>query len=180
MAIEIERKFLVLGDAWRSAAVASERLRDGLLGEFDGKKLRVRIGAGRATLALKSDRLRGRRVEYEYDIPVADAEAMLATMCGDKRLEKTRHKIPFCGHVWTIDAYEGGLAGVVIAELELYDEAERFARPDWLGPEVTEDWRFSKRALLRLCLDPAHPLGVMELLAATASLAAVGAPASPQ
>lgn len=143
-----------------------EKLRDGLIGDFDGCKVRVRLGENRASIALKGPRVGPRRTEFEYEIPQSDAEAMLSGLCGKRRVEKTRHKIVHAGFEWAVDVYEGRLSGVVVAEIELEEEEQAFEAPAWLGREITEEPRFRKRALLRLCLDDSRPFGVTELLAA--------------
>ena len=166
MPVEIERKFLVANDGWRSAICDSEKLRDGLIGEFDGCKVRVRLGGNRASIAVKGPRFGSRRIEFEYEIPKADAEAMLNTVCGERCVEKTRHSVPHAGFIWAVDVYEGQLAGIVLAEIELSDEKQAFEKPNWVGTEITNDPRFHKRALFRLCTDAGRPLTVAELLAA--------------
>ena len=166
MPVEIERKFLVANDGWRSAICDSEKLRDGLIGEFDGCKVRVRLGENRASIAVKGPRFGSRRTEFEYEIPKADAEAMLNTLCGERCVEKTRHSVHHAGFIWAVDVYEGQLAGIVLAEIELADEKQAFEKPDWVGTEITNDPRFHKRALFRLCTDAGRPLTVAELLSA--------------
>ena len=167
MPVEIERKFLVVNDEWRSAVIDSEKLRDGLVGEFDGCKVRVRLSENRASITVKGPRSGPRRTEFEYEIPKTDAEAMLHTVCGERRVEKTRHRVPYAGFTWAVDVYEGNLAGIVVAEIELADEEQAFEKPDWVGTEITNDPRFSKRELFRRCTDAGRPLTVAELLAAT-------------
>ncbi|HWA61195.1 MAG TPA: CYTH domain-containing protein [Caulobacteraceae bacterium] len=147
MALEIERKFLVRNDDWRAATARSERLVDGLLAASKGRKVRVRLYPDRATLAVKS-RKKGRvRFEFEYDIPLGDAEQMLRTECGRSILAKTRHFVPHEGHVWHVDEYEAPLDGVVLAEIELADDAVQPPLPPWAGAEVTEDPAFRKTRL---------------------------------
>ncbi len=165
MTVEIERKFLVANDGWRACVVGSQRLRDGLIGQFDGCKVRVRLGEKMASIAVKSPRSGPRRREFEYDIPPADAEAMLASVCGGRIVEKTRHSIFHAGIAWVVDVYDGNLAGIVLAEAELTDEAQIFAKPDWVGKEITGDPRFHKTTLFRLCSDAGRPLSMAELLA---------------
>jgi CYTH domain-containing protein len=167
MRVEIERKFLVANDAWRSAICDSEKLRDGLIGEFEGCKVRVRLSENGASIAVKGPRFGSRRTEFEYEIPEADAEEMLNTVCGGRHVEKTRHSFPHAGFIWTVDVYEGLLAGIVLAEIELADEEQAFEKPDWVEQEITNDPRFHKRTLFRLCADAGRPLTVTELLAAT-------------
>ena len=165
MPFEIERKFLVANDEWRSAVVYSEKLRDGLIGEFDGCKVRVRLGENGASIAVKGPRFGPRRTEFGYAIPKTDAEVMLLTVCGERCVEKTRHSISYAGFKWAIDVYEGKLAGIVLAEIELEDEEQAFEKPDWVGPEITDDPRFRKRELFRRCTDAGRPLTLVELLA---------------
>jgi len=167
MPVEIERKFLVADDGWRSAVIDSEKLRDGLVGEFGGCKVRVRLSENRASITVKGPRSGPRRTEFEYEIPKTDAEAMLDTVCGERRVEKTRHRVLYAGFTWAVDVYEGNLAGIVVAEIELAEEEQAFEKPDWVGTEITDDPRFSKRELFRLCNDAGRPLTIAELLAVT-------------
>ncbi len=149
MKIEIERKFLVLNEGWRAETVGVERLRDGLLGESDSGKIRVRLADSYATLAVKSDYSGLARREFEYHIPRLDAEFMLATLCGDFTVEKLRHRVIHAGCEWSVDVYEKKLASIVIAEIELEREDQKFPVPPWLGREVSGDPRFHKRAMIR-------------------------------
>lgn len=147
MALEIERKFLVVNDRWREHVTAKLDIRDGLLSRDGDKKLRVRCTGDRATLAVKSRAEGMRREEFEYEIPVADAEAMLR-LCGEMVIQKTRHIVPWLGHTWEVDVYHGALEGIVIAEIELASETSVFERPSWAGAEVTSDPRYKKINLL--------------------------------
>ncbi|MFP5504791.1 MAG: CYTH domain-containing protein [Gammaproteobacteria bacterium] len=147
MAIEIERKFLVVNDTWRAVADAGMRLRQGYLSRVTGadavrSSVRVRTDGERAFLNIKSATLGIRRQEYEYPIPLADAEAMLAELCVGAVVEKTRYHVPAGAHVWEIDVFAGDNAGLVVAEIELGDESESFQRPGWLGEEVSDDPRY--------------------------------------
>jgi CYTH domain-containing protein len=150
---EIERKFLVIDDGWKAAVTGTVHLRDGLVATFGAGKVRVRIataegGPPRAWVTLKGPRRGITRREFEYDIPVAEAEAMLAEFCNGLAVEKRRHLVPHAGRVWEVDVYSGLLAGVVHAEIELADATETFALPPWLGPEVTGQPQHSKRAMI--------------------------------
>jgi CYTH domain-containing protein len=153
MALEIERKFLVTSDDWRSEAVRTERLVDGLLATSKGRKVRVRLYADRATIAIKT-RKKGRvRFEYEYEIPIGDARHMLETECGRSVLAKTRHYVPHAGYTWEVDEYEAPLEGIVLAEVELKSENEEPPLPCWVGTDVTGDPAFQKT---RLFTERAH------------------------
>ncbi|MBU1192312.1 MAG: CYTH domain-containing protein [Gammaproteobacteria bacterium] len=147
MAIEIERKFLVLNDNWREAAEAGQQLKQGYLSRVTGdagvrSSVRVRTDGVRAFLNIKSATLGIRRTEYEYPLPLVDAEEMLANLCVGAVVEKTRYHVPVGAHVWEIDVFAGANAGLIVAEIELNDEAESFVRPDWLGAEVSADPRY--------------------------------------
>jgi CYTH domain-containing protein len=143
MPVEIERKFLVKHDGWKSHCVRSVRIRDGLLASSDGCKVRVRISERKATLAVKSAQVGVTRSEFEYEVPLADAEEMLR-LCGDRHLEKIRYFVPHAGATWEINAYEGILSGVVIAEIELQTENQSFELPDWIDKDVTHDPKYQK------------------------------------
>jgi len=142
MATEIERKFLVLSDDWRNSANQGSMYRQGYLAGGRHSSIRVRIAGDKATLNIKSAELAIRRSEYEYPIPLQDAEEILAKLCGGSLIEKIRYLVPYEGHVWEIDVFAGENQGLVVAELELEQEEESFARPDWLGEEVSDDPRY--------------------------------------
>ena len=144
MPTEIERKFLVANDGWKQSVVRSVRIRDGLIAVYLGRKARVRILGDQATIALKGQRNGLGRSEFEYAIPISDAEEMLRTMCDDRVLEKIRYYIPHVGLTWEIDVYDGILKGVVIAEVELDRDDRLLELPDWVGKEVTGNLRYSK------------------------------------
>jgi len=148
MGIEIERKFLLASEAWRAQATRVERMAQGYLNDAaavrEGRQnvsMRVRISADAAWLNLKSRGLGALRQEFEYPIPLADAEALLA-LCVGGRIEKWRHQVVHEGHVWEIDEFLGDNAGLVVAEIELTAVDEAFVRPPWLGLEVTELARY--------------------------------------
>jgi adenylate cyclase len=131
MATEIERKFLVAHDGWRTRCVRKEHLRDGLISYTPQRKVRVRIRDDRrATLTIKAKTGEIRNAEFEYEIPIADAEELLASHCGQYVLHKTRHYIPHDGFMWEVDVYEGVLEGVVLAEVEVAGEDVQVPLPD--------------------------------------------------
>jgi CYTH domain-containing protein len=153
MSIEIERKFLVANDGWTSAVVRTIHIRDGLVVMEDGRKARVRIAGDVATLALKGQRFGLSRAEFEYQIPMSDAQEILRSMCGDRVLVKSRHFVPFADLTfgdltWEIDSYEGILSGIVIAEVELQREDQPVPLPDWIGREITGDPKYRKVNML--------------------------------
>src|SRR5262249_29122235 len=115
MSLEIERKFLVANEGWKTAVIRSVRISDWLLANNKGHKARVRIANDVATIALKSRRRGPVRTEFEYAIPYSDAEEMLRTMCDGNVLDKVRHFVSHEGNNWHVDVYEGLLDGVVLA-----------------------------------------------------------------
>ena len=141
MGLEIERKFLVTGDAWRSAMTSSRRLRQGYLAIDGQTNVRVRTDGKQSWLTIKGKGEGISRPEFEYEIPPIDAESLLE-MCHGRVVEKTRHRVPDGDHLWEIDEFDGRNRGLVVAELELRDAAESFGRPPWLGSEVSEDPRY--------------------------------------
>ena len=147
MAFEIERKFLVKGDAWRGLA-ESVRIRQGYVPTKDGTTVRVRVVGGEAFLTLKDRAVGLVRHEFEYPIPVGDAETILDTMCGNL-VEKNRCRIPAKepGLVWEVDEFLGDNAPLVTAEIELPDENTVVQLPDWIGLEVTNDHRYKNNNL---------------------------------
>lgn len=142
MGIEIERKFRVIGGDWMRDAAPGRRLRQAYLGASERLAVRVRIeGAERALLTIKTAQPGRVRGEYEYAIPVGDAEELMAH-CEGAPIEKVRHDVPVGDWVWQVDVFEGDNAGLVLAELELASPDARFERPDWVGAEVTDDRQF--------------------------------------
>jgi adenylate cyclase len=149
MATEIERKFLLKNDSWRDGADAGTRFRQGYLIGSEQASVRVRIEGERANLNIKSATLGIRRQEYEYPIPLADAEELLDTLCAQPQIEKTRYHVPFGDHLWEVDLFAGANAGLVVAEVELADEHETFAMPPWAGEEVSHDTRYYNVCLVK-------------------------------
>lgn len=147
MALEIERKFLLRDARWREHVQRSTRIAQGYLGG-EACSIRVRIEDGRGSLNIKSRELGAVRQEFEYPVPAADAEAMLALATGPL-LRKTRHYVPVDELVWEIDEFDGDNVGLVVAEIELPALDAPFVRPDWLGAEVTDDPRYYNVNLMR-------------------------------
>lgn len=146
MGVEIERKFLVASDQWRDSVVRSEPMSQAYLASHDGCSIRVRLAGDTAHLNIKGRTIGARRLEFEYPIPVTDAEAMLEGL-GGPRVAKTRHYIPAGDLTWEVDEFAGDNSGLVVAEIELPDEDASFPRPAWLGEEVTGDERYYNMAL---------------------------------
>jgi adenylate cyclase len=153
MALEIERKFLVTGDGWRDAAHAVLPMAQGYINDLGAldrgeqkASVRVRIQGEAAWLNLKSRELGHTRQEFEYPVPLDDARALLA-LCVGGRIDKRRHLVRHEGHLWEVDEFLGGNAGLVVAEIELAAAGEKFVKPAWLGKEVTDAARYYNLAL---------------------------------
>jgi adenylate cyclase len=142
MPLEIERKFLLINDSWRTAVRDSVHLRQGYLSREITSSVRVRTGGSRAWLNIKSVTIGEQRQEFQYEIPLADAQVMLDDLCRRPLIEKVRYFIDIGAHTWEIDVFEGENTGLVVAEIELDSVDERFERPAWLGEEVTYDVRY--------------------------------------
>lgn len=146
MGVEIERKFLLRGDGWRTQVSRSVPMRQGYLSGEGRASVRVRLEGAAARLNIKAAVIGARRAEYEVPLPVADAREILETLCVG-RVEKTRHYVELDGLTWEIDEFEGENAGLVVAEVELERADQAFERPDWLGREVTNERAYYNHAL---------------------------------
>lgn len=148
MGVEIERKFLVVGEAWRQGD--GERLSQGYLNRDKQRTVRVRLagppGGERGWLTVKGPSAGAVRAEFEYEIPADDARQLL-TLCDGPRIEKCRRRIDHAGLVWEVDEFFGDNAGLVVAELELERADQPFEPPAWLGAEVTDDPRYFNSSL---------------------------------
>lgn len=142
MATEIERKFLVISDTWRLQVQRSEQFRQGYLSNNPTASVRVRIENDQANLNIKGMTIGVSRPEYEYSIPLQDAQELLSILCQPPLIEKTRHYIEYSGKLWEIDEFHGDNQGLVVAEIELKDAHETFALPDWAGKDVSHEPRY--------------------------------------
>ena len=153
MGIEIERKFLLKNDDWKSLVTQTHVIKQGYLqsGMENSQKssVRIRISNDSANINVKSVELTTTRQEFEYEIPLDDAQQMLTTLCDDIVIEKTRYHVPFASHLWEIDIFEGQNKGLEMAEIELTHLDENFEIPGWIGKEVSEDERYYNIYLLK-------------------------------
>ncbi|MBT9491481.1 MAG: CYTH domain-containing protein [Paucibacter sp.] len=139
MGIEIERKFLVIGEAWKQGD--GEFISQGYLNRDPARTVRVRVKGQQAWLTIKGLSSGASRAEFEYPIPLLDAHQLLA-LCEGPRVEKIRRLVPFAGMNWEVDEFLGDNTGLVVAELELDTAEQFFETPPWLGREVTDDPRY--------------------------------------
>ena len=147
MGKEIERKFLITGDGWRSGQASL--LRQGYLSTDKHRTVRVRVSGESAFLTIKGLTRGATRREFEYPIPVDDANEMLDEVCKPPLIEKRRYVVRRDGVTWEIDEFLGENEGLVVAEVELQDEDQTFGRPEWLGEEVTQDPRYYNANLVQ-------------------------------
>lgn len=147
MGTEIERKFLLKDDAWRKGA-SGQAYRQGYLSTDKERTVRVRVVGTQAMLTIKGMTHGIRRVEFEYPIPLTDADGLLE-LCHRPLIEKTRYRVEHDGLVWEIDEFHGENAGLVVAEVELERESQAVTLPPWIGEEVSDDPRYFNSNLAR-------------------------------
>ncbi len=148
MAIEIEHKFLLANDSWRQHVSRSVKYRQGYLSSQSTSSIRVRTSDDHAWLNIKTATIGTHRHEYEYEIPMADANEILNNLCSVPLIEKTRHFVTDDGNLWEIDEFEGDNQGLIVAEIELDETGQSFSKPSWLGMEVTGDLRYYNNNLV--------------------------------
>ena len=146
MALEIEKKFKVKEGAWRNAQ--GTKYRQGYLNSYKERTVRVRTMDDKGYLTVKGVSRGAVRVEYEYEIPKVEAEAMLDDLCEKPLIEKMRCKIEHKGLVWEVDEFLGENSGLIVVEVELESEDQKFVKPEWVGEEVTGDPRYFNANLI--------------------------------
>lgn len=148
MGQEIERKFLINNSDWQGQ-VEGQLYRQGYIPTIDNRTVRVRIVANTGYLTLKGPALNLVRSEFEYEIPLADAQTMLDTLCEPPLIEKYRYRLPVDDVVWEIDEFVGANEGLLIAEVELTSPDQVVSLPSWIGDEVTGDPKYYNSNLAR-------------------------------
>ena len=155
MATEIERKFLLANNGWRGLA-EGKRYCQGYISSGARGTVRIRTVGEIGFLTIKGPTRGLARAEYEYRIPYADAEEMLATLCSTPLIEKIRYSVAFAGSIWEIDEFKRENDGLVVAEIELEHPQQQFVVPPWIGQEVSDDPRYRNSYLA------IHPYGTWE------------------
>ncbi|MET0051834.1 MAG: CYTH domain-containing protein [Candidatus Thiodiazotropha sp.] len=148
MAIEIERKFLVINDNWKNSVISQATIKQGYLATTEQASVRVRVDGEQANLNIKGTTVGISRREYEYPIPMEHAEEMLDHLVSGAVIDKVRYKVRVAEHVWDLDLFLGANEGLVVAEVELSHEGEGFEMPDWAGEEVSGDIRYYNASLV--------------------------------
>lgn len=141
MPTEIERKFLVKSEEWRTLGTGTI-YRQGYIATKKGTTVRVRLAGNQGYITIKGASKGISRSEYEYSIPAEDAQEMLDNLCEPPLIEKTRYKIEIAGLIWEIDEFAGKNQGLIVAEVELTDANQTIEIPDWIGQEVSDDARY--------------------------------------
>ena len=141
MAIEIERKFLVKERPF-AMAKRSLKINQGYILNEKSKVIRVREKGDDYFLTIKGNNIGISRLEYDFPISKEDAKELIFHFCKTTLIEKTRHYIEHKGHTWEVDEFHGKNNGLIVAEIELESEDEKFEIPDWVGEEVTQDDRY--------------------------------------
>lgn len=147
MGIEIERKFLVQGEGWRQLGTGTRYCQGYLVNTVD-RTVRVRVAGDQGYLTIKGNSDGIQRSEYEYAIPLADANELLNTLCQGPLIEKTRYRIPWQDVVWEVDEFSGDNQGLIVAEVELKDSNQALDLPEWIGQEVSDDPRYFNASLV--------------------------------
>ncbi|MET0026262.1 MAG: CYTH domain-containing protein [Candidatus Thiodiazotropha sp.] len=148
MAIEIERKFLVINDNWKNGVISQATIKQGYLATTEQASVRVRVDGEQANLNIKGTTVGISRREYEYPIPMEHAEEMLDHLVSGAVIDKVRYKVRVAEHVWDLDLFLGANEGLIVAEVELSHEGEGFEMPDWVGEEVSGDIRYYNASLV--------------------------------
>ncbi len=146
MKVEIERKFLVKNQDWKRLIVEKHSIQQGYLNTDKSCNVRVRIMNNLAFITIKGKRINTARPEFEYEIPLNDAESILK-LSKNSIIKKTRYTVNHKGQIWEIDQFEGDNQGLVIAEIELKQKDEAISLPNWIGTEISNDDRFYNLSL---------------------------------
>ncbi|MBT2970668.1 MAG: adenylate cyclase [gamma proteobacterium symbiont of Ctena orbiculata] len=148
MALEIERKYLVINDKWRDNVIKESAMRQGYLASQPNATVRVRVSGSEARLTIKGRSKGISRSEYEYSIPLQEAQELLDNHIAGALIEKVRYQVRCGNHIWDLDVFDGANRGLVIAEVELSSEDEGFLMPEWAGEEVSSDSRYYNASLV--------------------------------
>jgi adenylate cyclase len=149
MALELERKFLVIADHWQQAIETTQPMMQGYLAQGPYANVRIRLCDLTAFLTIKGPTTGIGRAEFEYPIPTTDAEEMLRTLAEGAIIEKTRYRVRHGQDCWEVDVFAGDNAGLILAELELQTPDQVIQIPDWIGAEVSHDPRYFNAHLAR-------------------------------
>ena len=145
---EIERKFLLKNNDWKSLVSKSYSIQQGYLNSDPERTVRVRIKDDRGILTIKGKNEGISRLEFEYEIPIDEANQLMV-LCKKPLIEKTRHIVIQDSFTWEIDVFRGSNEGLVLAEVELESESTEISTPEWIGQEVSHDSRYYNSSLAK-------------------------------
>lgn len=148
MGVEIERKYTVIGDAWKQNITGSDNIIQGYLANTDKCSIRIRSSSDKASINLKSMTIGIQRSEFEYPIPLEDAKHLLDNLCLQPVIIKNRYYVRHANDCWEVDVFKGENVGLVVAEIELDKPDQAFDIPTWLGDEVSNDIRYYNVSLV--------------------------------
>ncbi|MBW9256388.1 MAG: CYTH domain-containing protein [Candidatus Thiodiazotropha sp. (ex. Lucinisca nassula)] len=149
MALEIERKFLVINDKWKDSVISEAVIKQGYLATTEQASVRVRVDGDEANINIKGRTVGISRQEYEYPIPLDEAQELLDHLVSGAAIDKVRYKVRCGEHIWDLDLFHGANQGLVMAEVELGQEDEAFVMPEWAGEEVSGDTRYYNANLVK-------------------------------
>ncbi len=144
---EIERKYLLIDNSWKKFVVGETALRQGYIAKSNDCLVRIRISDNKAWITVKGRQISFTRSEFEYQIPISDAEELLEEFSSENQIVKTRFFLVYQEIKWIVDVFEGENSGLIIAEIELESEISDFALPPWVGEDVTTDFRYTNSNL---------------------------------
>jgi len=147
MAVEIERKFLINIDELELEDGLD--IKQGYIKTADNTVVRVRVKGTKGFLTIKGENVGAKRLEFEYEIPLEEANEMLEKLCSNPIIDKTRYEIKYANHLWEVDVFYGDNEGLVVAEVELEDEDEKVELPSWIKQEVTSDIKYYNNQLIK-------------------------------
>ncbi len=152
MGVEIERKFLIKNNSWQQQVSREISIQQGFLSRDKQRTVRVRIANNIGKLTIKGIAENATRQEFEYNIPLKDAQALIK-ICIPPIIQKTRFEVVENNLLWEIDVFDGDLKGLIVAEIELESENQEIEIPDWIGVEVTNDARYYNANLVKFPFD---------------------------
>ena len=146
MAIEIEHKYIVVDDSYKSLATSHSEMSQGYLNRNPERTVRIRVKDNQGFITVKGKNKGDSRLEFEYEVPVEDAKLML-DLCEPTVIRKTRWNVPFGGFIWEVDEFHGSLSPLVVAEIEIPSSDTEYPLPGFVGENVTGDARYYNSTL---------------------------------
>lgn len=148
MAIEIERKFLVINSGWRKQVYHKKNIAQGYLSTNPERTVRIRISNETGIITIKGKSEGVSRAEFEYEVPLDDAQELMK-LCERPVIEKVRNLVKFEGKIWEVDEFSGDNQGLIVAEVELVNEQESVPLPSWVGKEVSTEKKYFNASLIK-------------------------------